>query len=182
MAATKLKISLFFLSTIVIRGTNNMNVAAQVVDGGEGSVVGASWCVVRSDASFQALQTALDYACSAGADCSVLQPNGLCFLPNTIQAHASYAFNSFYQRKGYGSCVYPSSASSAGGSTIPIITPPGMNNPNMPSPTMAAPLFGGLSPGMNTPLSDNNSRAPSEPIATWFLLFFSLLLIMTLIS
>ncbi|OIW00589.1 hypothetical protein TanjilG_14815 [Lupinus angustifolius] len=175
-----------------------MNVAAQVVVGG-GSVVGESWCLVRTDASFQALQTALDYACSAGADCSVLQPNGLCFLPNTIEAHASYAFNSFYQRKGrapgscdfagtatiaqsdpsYGSCVYPSSASTAGGSTTPIITPPGMNNPNMPSPTMAAPLFGGLSPVV----SDNNSRAPTEAIATWLLVLFSfILIIMTLIS
>ncbi|XP_019462956.1 PREDICTED: PLASMODESMATA CALLOSE-BINDING PROTEIN 3-like [Lupinus angustifolius] len=129
MAATKLKIYPLFLLTIVILGTNNMNVAAQVVVEGGGSVVSESWCVVRTDASFQALQTALDYACSAGADCSVLQPIGLCFLPNSIQAHASHVFNSFYQKKGralgscdfagtatiaqgdlsYGSCVYPSS-------------------------------------------------------------------------
>ncbi|WVZ23348.1 hypothetical protein V8G54_001892 [Vigna mungo] len=90
----------------------------------------ASWCVARSDASNDALQTALDYACGAGADCLPLQAEGLCFLPNTIQAHASYAFNSYYQRRArapgscdfagtatiatsdpsYGSCVYPSTA------------------------------------------------------------------------
>ncbi|XVE81346.1 hypothetical protein DITRI_Ditri15bG0056300 [Diplodiscus trichospermus] len=92
-------------------------------------VQGASWCVARSDASYQALQTALDYACASGADCSPIQSSGLCFLPNTIQAHASYAFNSYYQRRAmapgscdfagtatvaktdpsYGSCMYPSS-------------------------------------------------------------------------
>ncbi|KAE9610448.1 putative X8 domain-containing protein [Lupinus albus] len=54
----------------------------------------------------------LDYACDAGADCSVLQPNGFCFLPNTIQAHASFAFNSFYHRKGRapGSCHFIATA------------------------------------------------------------------------
>ncbi|KAL5992092.1 hypothetical protein ACLOJK_013006 [Asimina triloba] len=91
----------------------------------------ANWCVARSHVSQQQLQTALDYACGAGADCAPIQPDGLCYLPNTIEAHASYAFNSLYQRKGnapgscdfadtaavastdpsYGSCAYPSSAS-----------------------------------------------------------------------
>jgi len=75
----------------------------------------ASWCVVRSDASFNALQTALDYACGAGADCLPLQPDGLCFLPNTIQAHASYAFNSFYQKRARapGSCEFSGTATIA---------------------------------------------------------------------
>ncbi|XWS13421.1 hypothetical protein CRYUN_Cryun36dG0035900 [Craigia yunnanensis] len=114
MAVPVLKLVLFFLSLLV----NSFLV-----------VQGTSWCVVRSDASNQALQTALDYACGSGADCSPIQSSGLCFLPNTIQAHASYAFNSYYQRRAmapgscdfsgtatiaktdpsYGSCMYPSS-------------------------------------------------------------------------
>ncbi|KAF7132843.1 hypothetical protein RHSIM_Rhsim09G0057300 [Rhododendron simsii] len=78
-------------------------------------VAAASWCVARSDAISPALQTALDYACGAGADCSPIQSSGLCFLPNTIQAHASYAFNSYYQRKANapGSCNFGGTATVA---------------------------------------------------------------------
>ncbi|KAG9132150.1 hypothetical protein Leryth_022631 [Lithospermum erythrorhizon] len=114
-------------------------------------VEAGTWCVARSDASDAALQLALDYACASGADCTPIQKSGLCFLPNTLPAHASYAFNSYFQRRAmapgscnfagtatiaktdpsYGSCVYPSSTSSAGGTvssgggstTIPTPTP-----------------------------------------------------------
>ena len=76
---------------------------------------GASWCVARSDASEQGLQTALDYACGSGADCTPIQTSGLCYLPNTLQAHASYAFNSFFQRKSMapGSCDFSGTANIA---------------------------------------------------------------------
>lgn len=79
------------------------------------AVEGAYWCVARSDASTQALQTALDYACGTGADCGPILSNGLCYLPNTIQAHASYAFNSYFQRKGMepGSCDFSGTATVA---------------------------------------------------------------------
>lgn len=97
-------------------------------------VEGGSWCVAKIGANEEALQTALDTACGgAAADCAPIQPDGLCYIPNTIQAHASYAFNIFYQRNAraphacifhgtstiaqtdpsYGSCVYPSSATTA---------------------------------------------------------------------
>lgn len=76
---------------------------------------GSSWCVARSDASDQALQTALDYACGSGADCTPIQTAGLCYLPNTLQAHASYAFNSYFQRRarGPGSCEFAGTANIA---------------------------------------------------------------------
>ncbi|KAL2343340.1 hypothetical protein Fmac_004625 [Flemingia macrophylla] len=174
---------------------------------GAKSVVGQgeTWCVARSDATTEALQTALDYACGAGADCFPLQPEGLCFLPNTIQAHSSYAFNSYYQRRArapgscdfagtatiatsdpsYGSCVYPSTARTAGGPNTPITTPP-MNNPNVPSST-TTPIYGGgnpggLTPGMSTTPFPDNSRAASEAIATGFLVLFSSLIISIIIS
>ncbi|XP_022734227.1 PLASMODESMATA CALLOSE-BINDING PROTEIN 3-like [Durio zibethinus] len=153
MAVPVLKLVLFLLSLLV----NSFLV-----------VQGTSWCVVRSDASNQALQTALDYACGTGADCSPLQSSGLCFLPNTIQAHAAYAFNSYYQRRAmapgscdfagtatvaktdpsYGSCVYPSSQSTAGGIATPTTPTTVINNPNVPTTT---PINGGGSAGVNNP-------------------------------
>lgn len=98
--------ALFFTAIITIWSMNVAIVCGQ----------GATWCVARSDASNDVLQTALDYACGVGgADCFPLQPDQLCFLPNTIQAHASYAFNSFYQRKtrAPGSCDFSGTATIA---------------------------------------------------------------------
>ncbi|KAI7729284.1 hypothetical protein M8C21_001315 [Ambrosia artemisiifolia] len=148
----------------------------------------ATWCVVRSEASREALQAALDYACGAGADCAPIQASGLCFLPNTIQAHASYAFNSYYMRRSmapgscdfagtatiaktdpsYGSCNYPASPSAAGGIIIPggggattaSVTPATKITP--PPSSTSTPLFagaGGLNPFGMVPTLTTPSNA-----------------------
>jgi hypothetical protein len=82
---------------------------------------GAAWCIARSGASEKALQAALDYACgpAGGADCAPIQPSGLCYLPNTLAAHASYAFNSVFQR----SRAAPGACNFAGTATTTLTDP-----------------------------------------------------------
>jgi len=80
-----------------------------------GSVEGNTWCVARSSSGFGAMKSGMDFACSHGADCGPIRPGGSCFNPNTIQNHASYAFDSYYQKNGKsaGSCNFNGAATIA---------------------------------------------------------------------
>lgn len=110
------------------------NVGSTPINGSKAQVpaahAGQTWCVANVHAGEKKLQAALDYACSeeAGADCRPIQRGATCYNPNSIEAHASYAFNSFYQKKarGAGTCDF-------GGAAYVATQPPRFGNCEFPT-------------------------------------------------
>ncbi|KAI5439431.1 hypothetical protein KIW84_024996 [Lathyrus oleraceus] len=72
------------------------------------------WCVAKPSVPEETLQQALDYACGeGGADCmEITTSQGNCFYPDNLVAHASYAFNSYWQKhkKNGGTCNFGGTA------------------------------------------------------------------------
>ncbi|GMH06362.1 hypothetical protein Nepgr_008202 [Nepenthes gracilis] len=71
------------------------------------------WCVAKPSVPAETLQAAMDYACwEGGADCDEIQPQGNCYHPDTVFAHASFAFNSYWQKnkKRGGTCSFGGTA------------------------------------------------------------------------
>ncbi|KAK1273206.1 Glucan endo-1,3-beta-glucosidase-like protein 3 [Acorus gramineus] len=138
-------------------------------------VEGATWCVCRSDVSDPALQKTIDYACGAGADCTPIISSGVCYQPNTVRAHCSYAANSYFQKKGqaqgscdfsgtatlsttdpsFSGCAYPSTAGTAGTTPTSTSSPGTTTTPNTNSP------FGGTSTTNGGVLGTTTGLGPS---------------------
>ncbi|XP_057500537.1 uncharacterized protein LOC130784623 isoform X2 [Actinidia eriantha] len=147
---------------------------------GSPAVPGQSWCVARSGSPEASLQSGLDYACGiGGADCSVIQQGASCYNPNTVENHASYAFNSYYQKNpvqtscdfggtaiitnmnpSTGTCVYPSSSSP---SPSPVIA----TNPT-PTPTTTSSSGANIPGSVYPPAVMNTSNPASSGIPTVF--------------
>ncbi|KAK8943225.1 Glucan endo-1,3-beta-glucosidase 4 [Platanthera zijinensis] len=70
------------------------------------------WCVAKPTVPDPIIQEAMNYACGSGADCRAIQPDGLCYKPDTLIAHASFAFNSYWQRSkaAGGTCDFGGTA------------------------------------------------------------------------
>ncbi|KAJ0974925.1 hypothetical protein J5N97_016890 [Dioscorea zingiberensis] len=68
-----------------------------------------TYCIARDGADSKMLQAALDWACGPGkVDCSVLIQGQPCYDPDTVEAHATYAFNAYYRQMGMasGTCYF----------------------------------------------------------------------------
>ncbi|RZC62963.1 hypothetical protein C5167_024697 [Papaver somniferum] len=71
-----------------------------------------TYCVAKSfGANMDSMAAALSWTCGI-VDCSLLQPGSVCFEQDNVAAHASYAFNLYYQKKNRitGSCDFNGTA------------------------------------------------------------------------
>ncbi|KAA8545304.1 hypothetical protein F0562_020088 [Nyssa sinensis] len=155
------------------------------------AIPGQSWCVAKTGAPETAIQAALDYACGiGGADCSMIQEGASCYNPNTLQNHASYAFNSYYQRNpvqsscdfgatamitninpSTGSCIYPLLSSPSPITTSPTPTTTSSPTPTTttsPTPTTTSPPSETVVPGSVSPPTVLNTSNPASGTTTVF--------------
>nr|TKW23838.1 hypothetical protein SEVIR_3G013300v2 [Setaria viridis] len=66
------------------------------------AATGRQWCVPKPAADEMMLQENIDFACGQeGIDCAAIRPGGVCHEPDTVQAHAAYAMNLFFQSNGH---------------------------------------------------------------------------------
>ncbi|CAO2836824.1 unnamed protein product [Amaranthus hypochondriacus] len=94
------------------------------------------FCIAKAGADEDKLRKGLNWACGDGhANCSAIQEGQPCYYPDTVENHASYAYNDYYQRMhsvggtcdfdgtavtttadpSYGSCGFTGSANSTAG-------------------------------------------------------------------
>ncbi|KAL8255540.1 hypothetical protein R6Q59_030607 [Mikania micrantha] len=141
--------------------SNGSSVYTFSLDASDQATVNASggFCVARKGADSSSLQDGLNWACGPGqANCSAIQTGQPCYIPDTVENHASYAYNDYYQKMrgvggtcdfggtaittmidpSYGSCIYTGRSvnatnSSIGGMVTPAFGPEGPPGNGSPS-------------------------------------------------
>ncbi|CAI9107351.1 OLC1v1006682C1 [Oldenlandia corymbosa var. corymbosa] len=90
---------------------------------------GKVWCVVSELAKDKDVAAALSYACGQGnGTCDPIQPGGKCYKPNSLAAHAGYAFSSYWaQFKNVGGTC------SFNGAAVPTAKDPSHGDCKYPS-------------------------------------------------
>ncbi|XP_002967295.2 glucan endo-1,3-beta-D-glucosidase [Selaginella moellendorffii] len=71
------------------------------------------WCIAKPGADAAALEKGITFACAEGGiDCSPIQSNGSCFDPQIAFSHASFVYNSYFQKMGRNSwnCYFQDTA------------------------------------------------------------------------
>nr|GLL47651.1 PLASMODESMATA CALLOSE-BINDING PROTEIN 3-like [Ipomoea trifida] len=106
----------------------------------------AAYCVCKDGVSDAQLQKSIDYACGNGADCSAILQNGVCYNPNTVKDHCSYAVNSYYQKKASSGATCEFSGTATLTANLPCIG------------TGTTPTFG-LGPTAGTGITPDGSAA-----------------------
>lgn len=112
------------------------------------------FCIARKGADITSLQDGLNWACGPGqANCSAIQSGQPCYMPDTVENHASFAYNDYYQRMrsvggtcdfsgtavttmvdpSYGSCIFTGSTST--NSSIGAMVPPAFGPEGPPGST-----------------------------------------------
>ncbi|KAK9051035.1 hypothetical protein SSX86_027660 [Deinandra increscens subsp. villosa] len=108
-----------------------------------------TYCVAKDGVDRKTLQAALDWACGPGkVDCSGMGQGAACYEPDTVVAHATYAFDAYYHGmamaegtcdfKGvatvtttdpsHGDCIFPGSNGSKGTFMNNTILAPSLNS------------------------------------------------------
>ncbi|XP_068647166.1 glucan endo-1,3-beta-glucosidase 4-like isoform X2 [Aristolochia californica] len=87
----------FFTNGSAVYSFSLSNRVSQI--GGNSSTGVGVFCVANGNTSSDALLAGLNWACGLGnANCSAIQDGQPCYDPNTVDNHASYAYNDYYHR------------------------------------------------------------------------------------
>ncbi|KAL7227074.1 hypothetical protein ACSBR1_022025 [Camellia fascicularis] len=150
------------------------------------------FCIAKRGADTNKLQSELYWACGQGyVNCSAIQPGQLCYNPDTLQSHASYAYNDYYFKMhsmggtcdfdgtattttvdpSYGTCIFAGSSKS---SSSTIISPTTAFGPITPSTGERSPTTAFVP---ITPSIGERSRTQTPAFGSLILGFIALILL-----